>query len=426
MENRDFFVGIDWGDSNHVAVIFEPTTQTSRVVKAPHTAEGLKRLLAELPAADAVQGVALEGQPELLVCLLTQAGFTVYPINPKLSKCWREAHSVAGAKDDVRDAMQLARQVASQHDTELRPLHVRSQAMRTLTVLCEQEEALIQQRTALVQQLQAVLKQYYPAALDFFDDWTAPAAWQFLLAYSTPDALAKASKTKLCRFLAARHIGMSPVWQRRVDNRSHAADWPCTGTQSAFALTAQCLARQLQTMEANLRTFRKQIESQFKIHPDAELFQSLPGAGPKLAPRLLTILGDERGEYHSADALQKLSGVAPVTERSGKKDHKRMRRACKKFWRNTLRHFAHTSKFTCAWARAFYRQRRAQKETDSTALRKLGYKWLKIIYRMWKEKKPYDEARYLEALKKQKSPLLAYMDAQNTVENTVDICAQKT
>jgi transposase len=423
MENKNCFVGIDWGDSNHVAAIFEPPTGTCRVVKAPHTAEGLTRLLAELPAADAVQGVALEGQPELLVCLLAQAGFTVYAINPKLSKCWRDAHSVAGAKDDVRDAMQLARQVAAQHTTELRPLHVPSEAVRTLTVLCEQEEALIHQRTALVQQLQAVLKQYYPAALDFFDDWTAPAAWQFLLAYSTPEALAKASKTKLCRFLAARHIGMSPVWQRRVDHRSHAVDWPRTGAESAFAVMAQCLARQLQTMEANLKTFRKQIESQFETHPDAKLFQSLPGAGPKLAPRLFTILGEERGQYDSAAALQKLGGVAPVTEQSGNKSHKRMRRACKKFWRNTLRHFAHTSQYTCAWARAFYRQRRANGDTDSTALRKLAFKWLKIIYRMWQDKKPYDEARYLKALTKQHSPLLAYMDTQNTVENPVDNCA---
>ena len=71
MENRRYFVGIDWGDSKHVAAIFEPAADSCRVVKAEHTPEGLKQLLAQLPAADAVQGIAVEGQPELLVCLLT-------------------------------------------------------------------------------------------------------------------------------------------------------------------------------------------------------------------------------------------------------------------------------------------------------------------------------------------------------------------
>ena len=219
---------------------------------------------------------------------------------------------------------------------------------------------------------------------------------------------------------------MSPTWQQRVDSRTHAVDWPHTGAQNAFVLMAQCLARQLQILHANLNLFRKQIDSQFKTHPEAELFESLPGAGPKLAPRLFVILGEDLSRFDSAATLQKLSGVAPVTEQSGRRRQTHMRRACKKFWRNTLHHFAHTSQYRCAWAKAFYRMRRRAGDTDSEALRKLAYKWLKIIYRIWKERTPYDENRYLDALKKRNSPLVPYIATYQTVENSVEIGAQKT
>ena len=424
MKSEACFVGVDWGGSEHLVAIYRPSTGQNQVFKVPHTAEGLKLLVEKLRAAAPVAGVAVEGRPELLMCALMQAACCVYSINPKLSAAWREAQSVAGVKSDAGDAARLAHQL-SVHYRGLRPERVESDQIQVLARLCEDEQGLIKRRTALVQELEAVLKQYYPAGLACFEDWTSPTAWDFVLAYPTPGRLATASKAKLCRFLAAHRIGMSPLWQRRVEHRAEAAQWPCIGpAESACALRAQCLARELKAVAINLRSYRKEIEALFEQHPDAGLFTSLPGAGPKLAPRLLAMMGEDRQRYEDAGGVQGLSGVAPVTVTSGNMRKVRFRRACKKRWRDTLYLFARTSQFRCAWARAFYLQCRERGDRDPTALRKLGYKWLKILFRMWQEKKPYDDIRYLQSLKKHGSPLIPYMKSHHKpVRKTVEKCA---
>jgi transposase len=145
-------------------------------------------------------------------------------------------------------------------------------------------------------------------------------------------------------------------------------------------------------------------------HPDAAIFTSFPGAGEALAPRLLAAFGSDRQRLSTPAAMQNFSGVAPVTKRSGRSKIVHRRYACPKFLRQTFHEFAAYSVLKSPWAKAYYRLRRAQGQRHHAAVRSLAYKWIRILFRCWKDRIPYDEARYLTALQKRSAPLLQHLD----------------
>lgn len=141
--------------------------------------------------------------------------------------------------------------------------------------------------------------------------------------------------------------------------------------------------------------------------PGYALFQALPGSGPILTPRLLTAFGEQRERFASAEQLQRYSGVAPVTQRSGKKSWVHWRWQCPTFIRQTFVEWAAQTIKKSFWAGAFYRQQRAKGSPHQVAVRALAFKWIRILHRCWQSHTPYDESRYLRALQRRGSPLLA-------------------
>jgi hypothetical protein len=139
------------------------------------------------------------------------------------------------------------------------------------------------------------------------------------------------------------------------------------------------------------------------------LFAALPGAGPALAPRLLAAFGERRERYQSAAEVQKYTGIAPVLERSGQKTWVHWRLQCPTFLRQTFVEWAAQTVPRSFWAGAYYRQQRAKGSSHNAALRALAFKWIRILYRCWQTRTPYDESTYLNALKRRGSPLLNEM-----------------
>ena len=139
------------------------------------------------------------------------------------------------------------------------------------------------------------------------------------------------------------------------------------------------------------------------------LFSPLPGAAQVLAPRLLTAFGEDRQRYPHADSLQMYSGIAPVTKRSGKKTWVHWRWQCPTFVRQTFVDWASQTINKSAWAGAYYRQQRAKGCSYQVAVRALAFKWIRILHRCWQDRTPYDESKYLEALRRKGSPLLKYL-----------------
>ena len=406
------WVGLDWGDSEHSICILDCETQTTTSFEVQHNPKGMAVLFEKLSAAGEVLGVCIETHKHLVVQQLLAWGFTIYSVNPKIVKTWGEHLRVQASKSDAIDARTMAMGLHHFHK-QLRPFRPADARTRELSLLCNDELNFIEQRTALVNQLQSALKQYYPQALDFIDNWARPTAWDFVIKYPQPEKLKRATKKGLIGFLKKHRIGISLKWQERIDHRNDGR-WsfdPATSAAKEFLTVS--IAKQLIRLEATLKSYRKRIEKLFNDHPDAAIFLSLPGCGEKLAPRLLSFFGADREHFDSAKGLQQLSGVVPVSKVSGGKRNKPtviFRRAVQHEFRNTMHQFAFCSTSYCQWARAFYDKAKQQGDSHALALRKLGAKWLKIIYRMWQTGEKYNEAQYLNALIKHGSPLVKYMN----------------
>ncbi len=155
-----------------------------------------------------------------------------------------------------------------------------------------------------------------------------------------------------------------------------------------------------------IQRFDDRIAQVFAAHADRNVFVSFPGAGAVCAPRLAAAFGTDRSRWTSAAELQAHSGIAPVTERSGKSDS-----GCITGWRvpkfvkQTFHEFADQSIRFSTWARAYYDQQRARGNAHHAALRALAYKWIRILFRCWKERRRYDERAYLDALRRRGSSL---------------------
>ena len=177
-------------------------------------------------------------------------------------------------------------------------------------------------------------------------------------------------------------------------------------------LMISALASQMKVTLYAIREFEREISALCSTHQDYHLFESLPGAGPTYAPRLLAAMGTNRERWGTAGELSQLSGVAPVTERSGQSVWIRWRYFCPKFLRQSFVEFAGQSIHHSFRAKAYYNAQRGKGKSHQAAVRALAFKWIRIIYRCWQTRTPYSEVQYLESLRKKGSPLLSYA-AQN-------------
>ena len=183
---------------------------------------------------------------------------------------------------------------------------------------------------------------------------------------------------------------------------------------TAKSLLAVSLAKVLVTLQSQLDEYRRRITEAFRQHPDHDVFGSLPGAKATLAPRLLSELGSVRAEYPDADALLCVAGVSPVGYQSGQIKKCRLRRACNKVFRATVHLWVNSSRLTCPWAQAYYQAKREEGCSHASALRCLGKRWLKILWRLWQNRERYDEARYLAQLKKRNALTWIKLNAHTT------------
>jgi len=383
------FVGFDWASDHHDAVVVNVPGEIVEDFRFEDTAEGWKQFTRKLSRYTHV-AVAVETSSGSVVERLLDLGYAVYPVNPLAAKRYRERKAPSGTKTDRLDAWSLADALRLEGD-EWRRLKPNDPLTAELRILCRDEIALIEQRTMLVCQLRAALKEYYPTALEAFEDWTVRSAWAFVEGFPTPEALVKAGKRKWEKFLHVHKLYRPQTYQNRLSLFAQAQTF-CgnPATTRAKSLLAVALTVQLRVLQDQLDKYRARIQELFKQHPDHELFGSLPGAGQKLAPRLLSELGDDRGRFDSPEALQCYAGTAPVSYQTGRVKKARLRRACQKVLRHTVHLWANLSREKCPWAEAYYRKKCAEGQTHACALRCLGQRWLKILWKMWQTRRPYD------------------------------------
>jgi transposase len=398
-----WYVGLDWADTHHDVVVLDEAGRRLASRRFAHSHDGLnelKQFLLGIAASPDQLACLVETSHGLLIAFLLEMGIPVYPVNPKTANQLRKA---AGAKTDQIDAYLLAK--TGRFDlAELRRLEPDSSTVAELKTLTRDQDALIQTQTRLVNQLTACLKEYYPVALQLFAKLQQRSTLLFLQAYPTPQAAQAASLEEITATLrAGKHTNPRRVAPKIVEELRRpqlVASEVIVRTKSRLMLS---LVKQLLVVVEEIASYDKAISPLFLTHNDQEVWRSLPGAGKRLAPRLLAEWGDDRGRYVDATSVQALAGTAPVPFQSGHyaKAHKRF--ACCKPLRNTLYQFAWQSTRQEAWARAYYQRKRAEGKTHSMALRALANVWVRIIYRMWVDKTAYQTATF-EAAKRVHAP----------------------
>lgn len=388
-KQMEHYAALDWAREHHDIVVVDRTGAIADDFRIAHTREGWDELRRRL-ARFAHLAIAIETNQGLAVEQLLAGGFQVYPINPLSAERYRERKKPSGVKTDRLDAWAMADALRIDGHG-WRALVPADPLIVELRQLCRDEVALIEQRTALIAQLRSALLGYYPAALAAFDKWTHPSCWEFVIAFPTPGVLQAAGLPKLRRWLHAHGLHFPKANETRYPIFEHAAEFAgSAATTAAKSLLAVSLAEVLLALERQLKVYRTRIEACFAAHPDRALFGSLPGAGKKLAPRLLSELGDDRSRFPTAESLQCYAGTAPISYQSGQTNRTLMRRACNTRLRHAVQQWAGLSVTQSTWACAYYRQHRAIGQSHSCALRCLGQRWMKILWRMWQSRTSYD------------------------------------
>ncbi len=342
----------------------------------------------------------------LIYALLKYDFITLLPLNPRPRSRFRAAFAPARHKDDAPDAEFLAA-LLLHHGERRRAWQPASEQTRNLRLLVEHRRRLGGARTRLSNRLTTLLKSYFPQVLAWFPDIRTPMVGEFLLRWPSLEALRGVRRQTLLKFFRAHNSHRKDTLDARLDARKEAA--PLTTDAAVInssVLLARALASQMKTTLAAVKEFDQQIEALCEAHADFELFTSLPGAGHVYAARLLTAMGSNRERWASADELLRFSGVAPVVERSGKSSWTRWRYFCPKFLRQSFVEYAGESIRHSEWARAFYLAQKAQGKSHQAAVRALAYKWIRIIWKCGQTRTKYDEARYVECLRKKGSALV--------------------
>jgi transposase len=397
------FAGIDWADQEHAVSLLVAGSKAVERKTLKQTPEALAQWANELRSRFPQGKIAVtleQARGALLFGLMQYEHLVLYPVNPKSLARFREALYPSRSKDDPLDA-DLLLDLLVKHRDHLRAWQPDTVPTRHLALLNEQRRHFVDHRTRLTNELLSHLKAIFPQATALIgEDLGTALATDFLKKWPTLQLVQKIKPATLRKFYYGHNSRSEDLIRQRLALIKDAV--PLTNDPAllaAHSLAIGTLAGQLAPLRSFIVEHERQIKEIFAAHPDAAIFDSLPGAGPALAPRLLTALGTDRSRFHDALSVSCQSGIAPVTEKSGKTQHwVHIRWNCPKFLRQTWHEFAACSIKSSAWARACYEQLRLRMDHHE-AIRKLAYKWQRIVWQMWQKRQVYDEARYLRILK---------------------------
>jgi hypothetical protein len=402
-------VGIDWADANHDVCLHAVDSHTRECTQLDHQPEAIDAWARALPERFAGRpvavGLALTKGP--LVYALRQYDFLVLcPINPGTLATYREACTPSQATDAPTDAeRQLA--LLLKHRDKLPPLHPQRPAMRALAQLVEHRRRVVGDTVRITHRLTRTLKNYFPHVLQWFEDKDTLLFCDLLAPWPPRKAAQLARRTTLAGFFRTHHVRYGNVIDMRIQAIKSAT--PRTTDEGVIvpnALWVQALGTQLRVILHAMADFDPAMAQRAQSHPDFPLCAALPGAGPVFAPRLRVAVGAQRERYASADERQKDAGIAPGTERSGNKTWGHWRWPCPTFLRHTFVEWAAESMRHAFWARIDYQQQREKGKSHQAAVRALAFTWIRVLFRCWQHRTPYDESVYLTALKHRGSPLL--------------------
>lgn len=395
-EDASFYVGVDWAAEEHAVCVLDAAGRVVTRFVIKHTADGfaeLARRLARL-GDPAETPVAIERPDGRLVDALLDTGHPVVPVKPNAIKSWREGEVLSGAKDDAGDAEVIAEylRLRAHRLRVATPYSAETKALRTVV---RTRDDLVEMRVAVTNQLSALLDAHWPGAKAVFADVESPIALAFLTRYPTPAAAARLGEKRMAAFCTKHgYSGRRPAAE--LVGRLRSAPDGVTDETLTEALRDAVLGyvTVLKALVAGLKDLDRSVVAQLGEHPDAEIFTSLPRSGQINAAQMLAEWGDCREAYDGPDAVAALAGQTPVTKQSGKHRAVHFRWACNKRFRKAMTTFADNSRHASPWAAKIYAEARARGHDHPHAVRILARAWIRVIYRCWLDRVPYDPSRH--------------------------------
>jgi len=407
-------VGVDWGERSHSFV--EQAASGSRSEgEFSASGEGVHEWVAgvrERHPSGRIGVIVEQSRGSLIYALMAYEFIEIIPINPRQSKAYRASRRPSGAASDRLDASLLC-DYGVKHQDELRVWKPDDPLTRRLRFLVETRRKFVDQRTAFTHQLRAALNLYFPQALEWLGGEASAVLLEFLSRWPTLEALCGVTAEDLLEAFRAARCRKCPdkvatLLELRQAARAITAD---RATIETAAMQVQALVMMIKPVNQAIQQYDKAIAAAWELHPDRELFESLPGAGPVLAPRLAVAFGTDRTRYEDPSEVQCYSGIAPVTEQSGKSYWIHARWNCPKFLKQSFHEFAQASIPKSPWARAVYRQQIQQGAGHHAAIRALAFRWIRILFTIWRNRSRFDEALHIQRLIAKQSPIAQLLTA---------------
>lgn len=411
--NPVLFIGIDWADQKHDVYVID-AEGGGRHCQIDSTAEAIEKWVTEMKreAGEAPIAIMLEqSRGALAHALMFREGVVLYPINPKQFAHYRESYSAAGSKSDPSDARMMARLLRERIQI-LRAWTADDEETRLLARLCQQRRKFVDEHTRTRQQLISQLKLYFPHALELWGTKPQEELLADLLGrWPDPRQMKRADRRLLAKVLNSHGLRNKEKQQEVIDRiRKMTLLTKDEAIIKPLAITVKVLVTTLRQYKKAVENLETDIDSLVKKHPDASLFTQLRGAGKALAPRLLTAFGSQRDRWANADEIAAFCGIAPVTKQSGKQRQVHRRFACPKYLRQTFHEFADHARKWCPWTGAVYRLLRQEKKMKHhAALRKIARSWIRILFKVWKDRSPYQPDRYLHQLIQKRPEIVKYL-----------------
>lgn len=395
------FAGLDWASRDHALCVIDDSGAICDRFEVTHDAAGLRELTCRLrrfAPEPAHLPIAIERPSGLVVDTLLEAGFAVFPIHPNVVKATRPRYRSHSAKNDASDAYLLA-DLLRTDGARFRPLQPQSDAIRALRALVRGRDDLVAARVQLANQLRSLLDSFWPGAAAIFADVDSPIALAFVQRYSTPASVARTGEKRLASFLAQHGYSgrRSPA---QLLERLHAAAAGHADELEADAkgALAQALASALAVIVEQIKQLTARIEHAVGELADGQLIMSLPRSGQICAAQILAELGEVRERFPTDAQLAAEAGVAPLTYESGKHRSVAFRWACNHRLRAAITCFADNSRHASAWAARVYAAARARGCDHPHAIRILARAWIRVLWRMWVDRRAYDPTRHRSAL----------------------------
>jgi transposase len=392
------FAGDDWAEDHHDVEVMNEAGKVLAKKRLPEGVAGMAQLheligrFVPEDAGDVEVVIGIETDRGPWVAALVAAGYAVFPVNPLQASRYRQRHGVSGAKSDGGDAHMLADMVRTDSH-QLRPAAGDSPEAGAVKVVARTHKTLIWDRTRAVQRLRHQLREYFPAALEAFEDLDAPDALELLARAPEPARAAKLTRAQVSAVLKRarrRNIAEKTDAILAALRGEHLA-LPAALT-AAYAATARSLIAVITTLNEQVKILEEQVRDHFGRHPDAEIYQSQPGLAAILGARVLGEFGDDRNRYASAKSRKNYGGTSPITRASGKKKVVAARFIHNDRLIDALMAWAFASLNASPGARAFYDGQRAKGLEHNDALRRLANRLVGILHGCLKTRTLYDEA----------------------------------